>query len=155
MITTPHGHTQPKVTTTNALITQPKMTTTNAHRHKEESTTHSHTHDVSTSQTQTEVLMQVGHMEETSTTTHQVFQPHRIQMNTVVLVSHTPLVHGKEILNEHMVESSPVLNEQTSLMNEKTVESSSLASFNSILYTSTESHSGAPENRLSLSLAEK
>ena len=93
-------------------------------------------------------------MEET--TSHPVFQPHRIQMSTVVVASHTPLVAGKEILNEHIVKSSSVvnehtvesslaLNEHTLLVNEHTIESSSLGHFNSILYTSTEPHNAAED----------
>ena len=84
-------------------------------------------------------------MEET--TSHPVFQPYRIQMNTVVVESHSPLVAGKEILNEHSVQSSSVLNEHTSLVTEDTIKSSSsLGHFNSILYTSTEPHN-ADEDR--------
>ena len=111
------------------------MTTTHGHLHKEETTTHSHMHDVTTTDTHTEVTHGV-HMEET--TTHPVFQPYRIQMSTVVVASHSPLVAGKEILNKHTIKSSSALNEDT-------VESSSLGFFNSILYTSTEPHSAADD----------
>merc|ERR1719239_2078347 len=128
--------------------------------------THTHT-DVSTA------THEHNHMHDTTTTTtttHPAFQPYQIQMNTVVVASHSPLVAGKQVLNEHTIQSSLALDEHTtksslaldehttksslaldehtvesSLVNEHTIKPSSLGHFNSVLFTSTEPHSPAED----------